>query len=301
VVILKGGIKNFSFSEIMDKASKIRSVINRISWSSWDLEDLDYKFLVSHEYAPLIATICDEGINADDAWGYPEWLYNKVGTFDPEVLLKQDHRKLLEEYLKDKWPKRFKKKDKENYLEKISRSIKEALDLFLREGKSPVTMFDNRKYRALEVYFMLRRIPGIGPKKANMVTRDFIYRSLGLTGRNPWFDQIRQKSPKFKVVDERFLDMPIDVHVVKVFNRIFGRLRPYKKYKSWRNELQNHVLDILAFSKLVFPEFPAKLDQILWTVGREYCHNRSPKCSKCPLNEVCEVGKTSSSNLSSLI
>ncbi|MEM5854099.1 MAG: hypothetical protein QW228_07075 [Candidatus Aenigmatarchaeota archaeon] len=72
---------------------------------------------------------------------------------------------------------------------------------------------------------MLRRIPGVGPKKANMITRDFTYRSLGLSQSNPWFDQIKARFPNFRVVDEKLLDMPIDVHVVKVFNRITGRFQ----------------------------------------------------------------------------
>jgi len=275
-------IKRFSFSQIKEKASRMRPLLEK-----FPLSELDNAFLASNEYAPLIGTICDEQINSDDAWDYPEWLHSKVGTLDPESLLKLELKQLLREYLEDKWPARMNDKDKDDYLEKTSKAIKDAMDLFLKASKSPISMFEDRTYSALEVFFMLRRIPGFGHKKANMITRDFIYRSLGLSKSHSWFDQVKRNSPHFNVVDEKFLDMPIDVHVVKVFNRIFGRkFAP----RGWQAELPNHIADILAFSKLAFPDFPAKLDQIFWNVGREYCYEGNPKCLECPLNELCEIG-----------
>jgi endonuclease III len=169
----------------------------------------------------------------------------------------------------------------------MSNAIINTIKFFIKERKSPISMFEDREYSALEVYFMLRRLPGIGPKKANMITRDFIYRSLNISKRHPWFDQIKGMRPNFNVKDERLLDLPIDVHVVKVFNRIFGR-----KFGKWSRELPNHILDIVSFSKLVFPELPAKLDEILWQVGREYCSDYNPKCLVCPLKEICETAVT---------
>lgn len=274
-------IKNFGFAEIKDKATKIP-----LLWKKFQVLESFPGFLARNEFAPLIGTICDEQINSEDAWNFPEWLYGKLRKFDLPSLLKADYERLLDEYLKDKWPTRMQEETKKKYIEKTSRAIRKALGMFQEEQKSPISMFQNRPYSALETYFILRRIPGFGPKKSNMITRDFIYRSLDLSKNNAWFDQIKAKLPNFKVVDERFLDMPIDVHVVKVFNRIFGRKFAFRG--GWRKELVNHIQDILAFSKLAFPDFPAKLDQILWTVGRENCHERDPDCEKCPIAEICE-------------
>jgi len=242
----------------------------------------------------LIGTICDERINADDAWNFPFWLHKKMEKqgqkFNLESLLHQNFEEELREYLKDKWPKGMREKDRENYLRRIPKYLEEALKYFRRNNSSPVDLFENRAYSALEIYFTLRRIPGIGPKKANMITRDFIYISKGKEDPTGWFTQIKRKKPHFKVERENLLDMPIDVHVIKVFNRIFGRFKA-----NWRQDLPNYTLDVIAFSKLVCPEFPAKLDELFWKVGREYCHEYSPKCNDCHLNEICEIGKRNKS------
>jgi endonuclease III len=282
--VMSLSIKDFSFSEITAKAEWLRK-----KWNSISGQLAPEGFLAKNEFAPLIGTICDEQINSDDAWDFPEWLHSKIGTFELSKLLDVDYGKELEEFLKDKWPKGMRENEKQEYIKKTSKAIKDALNFFYKEKKTPVTMFENRPYKALEIYFMLRRIAGIGPKKANMITRDFIYRSLGITNSHAWFDQIKRKLPDFKVEDGNFLDMPIDIHVIKVFNRLFGRKYPSRK--GWRSELPNHVQDILAFSKLAFPDLPIKLDQIFWTVGREYCHERNPDCARCLIADICESAR----------
>lgn len=276
------GAKRLNYEEAKEKAEYLRILWQEFYSSGEPLND----FLAQNEFAPLIGTICDEQINAKDAWNFPEWLYGRVGEFSLPKLLEVNYKEMLEEYLEDKWPKGMKESDRRNYIEKISKAIREALEFFQKKGKSPITIFENRSYTALEVYFMLREIPGFGPKKASMITRDFIYRSLGLSESHPWFDQVKAKSPNFNLIDGSFLDMPIDVHVVKVFNRIFGL--KFLSKRGWRSELPNHVQDILAFSKLVFPDLPVKLDNIFWEIGRKFCNERNPDCEKCPIMEICD-------------
>ncbi len=36
------------------------------------------------------------------------------------------------------------------------------------------------------------------------------------------------------------------------------------------------------------PEEPSLLDLPTWTVGREWCRPREPKCDDCPIGAVCE-------------
>ncbi len=249
-------------------------------------------FLKQHEFAPLIATICDERIRAEVAWGFPEWLYNRLGSFELQVLIEVDYKAALEQYLKEHH-ERLKNLDENTirrYLESVPKKIESALKHFEKRGMTPVTMFENRKYPAPEVYFMLRVIPGIGPKKASMITRDFVYRSLGLVESNAWFDQIKERNPEFNVIRRRLISIPIDVRVVMVFSRLFGlRLRRAK----WRC-LQNSsvfVQDVIAFSKLAFPDLPAKLDDILWNVGRNWCRKGNPRCQECLLRDICDTGQ----------
>ena len=193
-----------------------------------------------------------------------------------------------------KWPSGIRDREKINYLNRIPRFLEKAIKHFVNANLDPIDMFENRSYEALEIYFILRGIPGIGPKKACMIARDFVYDSRNI-GKimNPCFYQIKKKHPQFKVTRENLLDMPIDVQVTKVFLRIFGQ-----KYtrRGWRNEILPNVQDLIAFSKLVFPDFPAKLDEIFWNIGRTFCDNRNPKCSECLIRKICEVGKKEENN-----
>jgi endonuclease III len=252
------------------------------------------RFLKQYEFAPLIATICDELIPAEVAWGFPEWLYNRLGSFELQVLIRVDYRRELEQYLKEHH-ERLKELNEDtikDYLESVPKRIESALKYFKKRGMTPVTMFENRKYLAPEVYFMLRVIPGIGPKKASMVTRDFAYRSLGLVESNAWFDQIKGRNPEFDVTHHHLITMPIDVHVAKVFSRLFGLKRA-----NWRKLQSDPLLvqDVIAFSKLAFPDLPAKLDDILWNVGRVWCNDRrdtdNPRCQECLLRDICDAGQ----------
>lgn len=286
-------IKKFSFLEIGDKAVKIKRLFEKFeSYSEEFIVDED-EVLKTYDFAPLIATICDEKISAKVAWSFPSWLSGKLNIdLTLENLINLDFKSLLREYLEGKWPSGMSRKNREEYLRKVSSYIKRALRFFGRLGVTPVSMFEDREYSSLEVYFMLRRIPGIGPKKANTIVRDFLYASLNVRRfvSRYWFDQIKKRYGNFRVKDERLLDIPIDVQVVKVFNRIFGRRNPSGR-GGWRDEILRHVQDIIAFSKLVFPDFPAKLDELFWNIGRKYCDERNPKCSSCPLYQICEIGK----------
>ena len=258
-------------------------------------------FLKQYEFAPLIAIICDELIRAEVAWGFPEWLYNRLGSFELQDLIKKvNYKAALEQYLKEH-QERLKELNEDtklnedtikDYLESVPKRIESALKYFKKRGMTPVTMFENRKYPAPEIYFMLRVIPGIGPKKASMVTRDFAYRSLGLVESNAWFDQIKERNPEFDVIHRHLITMPIDVHVVKVFSRLFGLKRA-----NWRKLQSDPLLvqDVIAFSKLAFPDLPAKLDDILWNVGRVWCNDRrdteNPRCQECLLRDICDAGQ----------
>ncbi|MEM0083852.1 MAG: hypothetical protein QW743_08385 [Candidatus Methanomethylicia archaeon] len=278
-------IKDFSFSEIKEKAEKLAEI-----WEKFYLEWPDDPLLEQNEFAPLIATICNERGFHGYAFEFPSWLNDRIGGFDLPRLLKVDYKEMLRKFFEDKCSSRMKDKEgQDGYINKISEDILDALRFFQKEGKSPVTMFENRPYTALEVYFTLRRIAGIGPKKASMTTKDFIYRSLGLSKCHPWFDQVKAKSPEFDVKEGNLADMPIDVNVIKVFNRIFGRMFPGEE--GWRGELPNHIHDILAFSKLAFPDLPVKLDDIFWVVGRDYCYDIDPDCEECPIAKICESAK----------
>ncbi len=231
----------------------------------------------------LIGAILDQQIKAEHAWAFPRWIYERFGDLNPDIILKIQSKKLLREYMKDKWPKRLSQKEREKWLNRVNSWLRSALKMFKEMNTDPVNMFENRVYTVQELYFILRQIPGFGPKKTKMIIRDFVYGDLGKMGASSlWYEQIKKVKPNFGIDKNLFaLDMPVDIHVKRVFKRfVFG-----EDYVKRRDE-PAIVEDILVFSRMAFPDLPAEIDGIFWYVGRTWCGD-NPKCEECPLRKGC--------------
>jgi endonuclease III len=139
------------------------------------------RFIDEDPLAPIIGTICDERIKAETAWSVPyylrEFLKQKGLEFKPSSICKlgrEELRKWLASYMQDKWPKRLKKR--EEWLGKISESIVNTCEKIWKEyGDDPDNIFtvNNGNLSVPLVYYILRQFPGIGPKKATMIAREF--------------------------------------------------------------------------------------------------------------------------------
>lgn len=240
------------------------------------------EFQRRNPWAPFISLIMNQEINSKYAIVFPKWLYNKIGRFDGELLLElseEEFKGILKEYIESRWPSRKRKGSKEKWIDSMYKWITEAVKMLISESKNPVTMFEDREYTVQELYFTLTRFPGLGPKKAKVTIKEFIYSELGISDWSSfWYSQIKEKRPNFKISRESIdkLDIPIDVHVRRVYRRFMR-----ETINSVRTE------DIIMFAKLVFPDLPAKLDDIFWNIGRKYCSRRNPRCYDCPLKSVC--------------
>ena len=245
----------------------------------------EQEVLAEYPFAPLIGVICDQQIKWEYACKIPRVFLNKIGSLEPDAILKvgvDGIREILKSYFDSgygKFPRRMKNKDREKWLKNVSEWIIGALKYFKDKKTDPIKIFTKKeKYTAIEVYFTLRAINGIGTKKASMVVRDFIYCSKGLVKDNPWFNQIRKISPNFEVIDDSYTLVPVDVQVKKVFRRVFRNILN----KEWEYD------DIQLLARYIFPEFPAKIDSLFHSVGRKYCKDRKPNCSECPLGDICD-------------
>lgn len=68
--------------------------------------------------------------------------------------------------------------------------------------------------------------------------------------------------------------MPIDIHIKRVLQRLgFGRY--------------NRPQDVQNLARLICPENPGMVDDLIWKVGREFCKSK-PECGKCPLINACD-------------
>lgn len=108
---------------------------------------------------------------------------------------------------------------------------------------------------AKETREKLKEFKGIGQKKANMA--------------------LRILSRVFKIPFENLevVDVPYDIHV----RRVFLRAGLAKK---------DTINTITEAARVVYPKEPSRLD-VVWHIGRNFCHSRNPACVPCPLRKVC--------------
>jgi len=282
------GIKDLGFEEIKRRADKFREIAKRFPIQDFDIGSEEAEmFLEENPLAPIIGTICDQQITAENAWIFPYWLSKQVEDFSVQSIYnlgKDKVKNLLGKFMENRWPSGMKEKTRKNYLNNISSYIIKACYIISRHyNNDPDNMFKKGAYTVSEIYFILRTLPGMGPKKASMIARDFA------KGAGPWYrgvkKRLKRRGIEFKVIDKYLSDVPVDVHVIKVFGRVIGE---FKRIPS-RKKFLDYWPDIQNFAKLSFPEFPGQIDEILWIVGRVYCNDSSPNCEECPLKNIpCE-------------
>lgn len=266
---------------IINKCNEIRKQL--VLFLQQPKEDYDANSFVNKDpLAPIIGTICDERISADDAWKIPyslsEWLRKDGLDFKASVICNIGREKLrewLSTHMQNKWPKKLSVKEREEWLNNISTYIVKACEKIWKEyNDDPDSMFvvNNGNLSVPLIYFVLRQFPGIGPKKASMIARDF-----GMNG--DWFKSLKFRLQKrginLTITNICFTEMPIDVHVRRVFRRL-----GFQRY--------NQPQDFQNLARLIYPENPGLVDTFIWRLGRKICKSYHPECGKCPLSDICE-------------
>ena len=100
----------------------------------------------------------------------------------------------------------------------------------------------------------LLKFPGVGRKIANLLLGDIFHKPA----------------------------IVADTHMI----RICGRLGMYpQKLKD------PHKVEIIM-SELVVPEEQSDLCHRIVEFGRDVCSARAPKCDKCPISHLCEMGRS---------
>ncbi|MEM2618655.1 MAG: hypothetical protein QW356_04120 [Candidatus Hadarchaeales archaeon] len=276
--------------ELLTKCQKIRDQLIKFLEERPKKEYDPEEFLNKNPLAPLIGTICDEQIKSEVAWEIPEelakWMQQEGMEFKASnvgSLGKEKLKNWLEKYMQDKWPRRMKREKREKWLDKISEDIILTCQKISNEyNDDPDNIFIPPTKEIMSngiielpvphVYFVLRQFDGIGKKKASMIARDF---GKGCDWLNSINSRLKNKGIEIKVTQAHFTEMPIDVHVRKVLRRL-GFLRRY-----------NEPQDIQNLARMIFPENPGLVDDLIWRVGRKFCKTE-PNCEKCPLTEVCD-------------
>ena len=278
---------NRELEEILRKCKVIKEqlelFIKKENEENTENEAID-KFISENSLALIVGTICDEKIKAETAWSIPyylnEFLKQKGLEFKPSAICKlgkEELRNWIASYMQGKWPK-TKKFDCEEWLNKISESIINTCEKILKEyNDDPYNIFtiNDGSLSVPIVYFIFRQFPGIGPKKASMIAREF-----GSYG--DWFKSVKARLQRrginLNVSYPYFTEIPIDIHVRRVFQRL-GFVR-YIEPQDFQN-----------LARMIYPENPGLVDLLIWEIGRERC-KKFPKCERkydiCPLSSVCD-------------
>ena len=285
--------------EILEKAKVIRKHVEEYlssgsqEWSLLDIEDDVKKFLLSDPLAYIIGAICDQQIKAETAWSIPKALHDKLKErgleFKASVIYRlgeDEVRKLLEDCMKNirvkgKWGRLTSKKARERWLQDISLYIVKTCELIAKkynDDPDKMLLVSNGKLNPPLLYFIFRQLPGIGPKKASMLSRDF---ASDENLYSKWvLERLRMQGVNLVVEQKYFTEIPVDVHIKRVVERIFG---------SEYTENQ----DIQNLGRLIYPENPGLVDYYLWDFARKICINdeREPKCNECQLRNICRYYK----------
>ena len=143
---------------------------------------------------------------------------------------------------------------------KVAGWLKRNCELLLREyNGNPVNIWKGQA--ALEIERRFLEFEGVGKKKAHMALRMMV-----------------QDGAIIKDLEN--IDIAYDRHVRRVFLRTGLAEKDNEK-------------EIIEAARKINPEYPGALDEPVWDIGINYCHERKPDCLSCPLSKHCRNNKSS--------
>jgi len=207
------------------------------------------EFLRQNPFAFLMAASIDRGALAEAVWEIPFLLNKQLGHLDPQVLSQMSVDQ-LEKILRSL-------ERKPRFPGQSARTINCLSKLVLEQFHgNAASIWHSRE--PLDVVQTLEQIWGVGPGIAHMTVRIL----KDEFGYNPATESWRK------------VDVKPDVQLRRVFYRT--GIAPD------RNENTS-----VQVARQLHPEFPGLLDWPAWEIGRTWCRERNPECTRCPLQGVC--------------
>jgi hypothetical protein len=254
----------------------------------------EYGWWTSDEEDPLeviIGAICDQEIRSEHAWEIPRHLRRELEAAGKPwkaseiVKLGRDWiRGRLSDFMRGKWPRRGRLSNptgQADWLKEISGWIFDACTMITRDYLDDPTLpfvkawqANNKEFTVPLAYLVWRHFPGIGPKKATMMARDWAFELPSWLGR-----KIGQPSAWM----EYHTEVPIDVHVKERFNKILEGTKLTAEIPhtctcskcSYKVEIcpkcgnilrltEVNPQDVQNVARVVYPDWPAIVDSVLW-------------------------------------
>lgn len=206
----------------------------------------------NYPHAFVIGCIMNRQINAEKAWmivfSMKNYLEKEGLDFNIETLYQNNN-------LIYNWIIKF---SGHRYSYQIAKSIIYALEIINTEYNGDASKIWKTADSCEALIYRFSKFKGIGQKISTMAT-NILVRDFNIN--------LPQKS---------YIDISIDVHVKRVFTRIF-----YGN-KDINNE------EIIKKARQLNPEYPGALDLPLFTLGQlKICSENKPKCNDCYLEDLC--------------
>jgi len=123
------------FDEFREKVERIREICEKYekdfcaeAWNPrTELEKKEYETLSKYDFAPLLGFICNrQGLKKvkrdcilNYAFKFPHWLLERIGSLEPDKILSEGVKSLVEEYFSNRCTKK-------DYIDKVSEDIANA-------------------------------------------------------------------------------------------------------------------------------------------------------------------------------
>jgi len=207
--------------------------------------------IFSEPFAFVIGLIFDQSIQSRLAWEAPLILKERLGHLNAQKIASMD-KEVLKRVIAEK-------KALHRYPGNMAQYLIVSCSVLVSEFDARVENLWTGDGTITTARKNFLKLNGVGEKKANlavlMLARDF----------------------KIPFTDIGSLPLALDVHLKRVLSRS----------GLFNIETKDGLKDLHDCLRIDYPHFPALLSTALWSVGRHFCHESSPQCDICPLNQTC--------------
>ncbi len=207
--------------------------------------------IFSDPLAFVIGLIFDQSIQSRLAWEAPLILKERLGHLNVQKIASMD-TEVLKQVIAEK-------KALHRYPGNMARYLIASCSVLVSEFDAQAENLWKGDGTVVTTRQNFLKLSGIGEKKVNLAVL-MLARDFGMP-----------------FIDIGSLPLALDVHLKRVLSRsgLFD-INTKDGLKSLHDCLQED-----------YPHFPALLGTALWSVGRHFCHESSPQCNTCPLNQTC--------------
>lgn len=239
-------------SRLVEEAKRVRSQatpgVRGVDWERPEdavlINDLE-----SYPHAFVIGCVMDRQVPAERAWGIPARIRERLGSFEFPHLAALRLPDAVQLFRSPSPLHRFPEQMAGHFhsaIRRISEDWGGDAGSIWTGGIGSATLV--RRFLAFD---------GVGPKiatmAANILVRDF----------------------QIELSDQHFIDISVDVHVKRVFQRlgIVGKGASHE--------------EIIYAAREITPDYPGLVDFSCWEIGRTWCHASKPICPECVMADVC--------------